>query len=115
MHKTEEDIAVLELMVKKKPHNRSSAFKLEHEVAFHGKLYEITGNVTLQRFQKLLLPIFQFAIEAKSQGTHPRTVGSVGHQELVEILKKGNPSKFRKAMYEHLKPHFEWLNKPKKK
>lgn len=114
MHKTDEDVAVLEQMVKKKEHNGNASFKLGHEVAFHGKLYEITGNHTLQRFQKLLLPIFQYVIDIKSHSKYPRKVGTVSHQELVEILKKGNPAKFRNGMYEHLKPHFEWVNKPKK-
>lgn len=115
MHKTPGDVAVLEELVKKKPHNGTSAFKLEHEVAFHGKLYEMTGNQTLHRFQRLLLPIFQYVIDIKSHTKYPRKSGSVGHQELVEILKKGNPAKFRKGMYGHLEPHFEWINKPRKK
>lgn len=114
MHKTDEDIAVLEEMVKKKRYNGNAAFKLEHEVAFHGKLYELTGNDTLHRFQKLLLPIFQYVIDVESHSSPRPKAGTVDHQELVEILKKGNPSKFRKGMYEHLKPHFEWINKPKK-
>lgn len=115
MHKTPEDIAVLEQIVKKKPHNGNSSFKLEHEVAFHGKLYEMTGNQTLHRFQKLLLPIFQYVIDIRSKSKLSRRPGTVGHAELVEILRKGNPSKFRKGMYAHLEPHFEWINEPGKK
>lgn len=108
MHKTKTDIEALEQIAKKKKINGNAAFKLEQEVAFHGKLYEITGNVTLQRFQKLLLPIFQYVINAES---HSHKAGSVGHPELVELLRKGSPSSFRKGMYEHLKPHFEWIRK----
>lgn len=115
MHKTDEDIEMLEEIVKKKKPNGNAAFKLKHEVAFHGKLYEITGNVTLHRFQKLLLPIFQYVIDIESHSRRPAKVGSVAHEDLVEILKKGNPSLFRKAMYEHLKPHFEWIGKAKSK
>ena len=29
-------------------------FNIEHEIAFHGKLYEITGNETMKKFQKML-------------------------------------------------------------
>jgi len=113
MHKTEEDIEALEHIVKNKKYNGSSSFKLEHEVAFHGKLYEMTGNVTLQRFQKLLLPIFQYVIDLEAHSSKPAKVGTVEHQDLVELLKKGNPTSFRKAMYEHLKPHFERINEKK--
>lgn len=114
MHKTKEDIAALEEMVKDKRYDGNSPFKLAHEVEFHGKLYEISRNETLQRFQKLLLPIFQSVIDLKTNSKTPRRTGSVGHKQLVEILKKGNPEKFRKGMYEHLKPHFDWISKPNK-
>ena len=30
-------------------------FNIDHEIAFHGKLYEITGNQTLKKFQRLWL------------------------------------------------------------
>lgn len=109
MHKTKSDIEALEEIVKKRKYNGTSAFKLEQEVAFHGKLYEITRNDTLHRFQKLLLPIFQYVINVES---HSHKAGSVGHAELIELLKKGNPASFRKGMYEHLKPHFEWIKRP---
>lgn len=114
MHKTKEDIAALEEMVKDRRYDGNTTFKLVHEVEFHGKLYEITRNETLQRFQKLLLPIFQSVVDMKENAKTPRRTGSVGHKQLVEILKKGNPEKFRKGMYQHLKPHFDWINKSNK-
>src|SRR5688500_2578191 len=75
MHKTGEDILILEEMVKDKRYNGNSAFKLAHEVEFHGKLYEMTRNVTLHRFQKLLLPIFQSVLDLKSHANIPPKSG----------------------------------------
>lgn len=107
LKKKPEDIDILEKIVRQG--QNSKVFKLEQEVEFHGKLYAMTGNVTLLRFQKMLLPIFEFVIAKEIQQKKPRIVGKVDHQQLVEILKKGSPSEFRQGMYEHLKPHFEWI------
>src|SRR5690606_17133431 len=36
--------------------NKDESFLVKNEIAFHGKLYEMTGNSTLKRFQTMLLP-----------------------------------------------------------
>lgn len=80
-----------------------SSFKVNNEIAFHGKLYEITGNDTLKRFQILLLPIFAYLT---TQIVNP--VGSkVSHMDLVEILKHGTKEDFKAGMLAHLQPHFD--------
>ena len=115
MHKTEKDIKDLETILKNRRNGGKTTFKLEHEIKFHGKLYQMTQNNTLLRFQKLLYPIFQYVTDVESHFDHPPKVGSVDHFELVEILKKGDPLSFRQGMYEHLKPHFEWIEEYKRK
>jgi GntR family transcriptional repressor for pyruvate dehydrogenase complex len=35
-------------------------FNLDHEIAFHGNLYGITSNETLKKFQRMLLPAFDY-------------------------------------------------------
>ena len=35
-------------------------FYLESEIQFHGKLYEMSGNEILRKFQRVLLPIFEY-------------------------------------------------------
>jgi len=81
------------------------SFQIKNEIAFHGKLYDMTGNATLKRFQIMLLPVFAYVT------THvdKHISGKVDHKGLVETLKKGSKEDFKKAMYEHLKPHFERL------
>ncbi|WP_242202084.1 FadR/GntR family transcriptional regulator [Aestuariivivens insulae] len=109
---TKEDIEDLDTIVaeQEKEEVNTSIFSLEHEIAFHGKLYEMSNNTTLQRFQDLLLPVFSYvhdnmSPEAKnfkySKGTF------VTHRDLLNILKTGTPERFREAMRNHLEPHLE--------
>ena len=80
-----------------------NSFKVNNEIAFHGKLYEISGNNTLKRFQILLLPIFAYLT---TKVVNP--VGSkVSHLDLVEILKHGTKEDFKVGMQAHLQPHFD--------
>lgn len=110
LHKTDQDIEDLERIVKKENKPAETSYSLEHEIEFHGKLYQITRNSTLLRFQKLLLPVFQFVLRKEEKtGREIITCGSTTHHDLVTELKMGSASTFRKAMQIHLKPHFDML------
>ncbi|HRP58133.1 FadR/GntR family transcriptional regulator [Agriterribacter sp.] len=104
---TPEDIRELKKIVSKEPKiTDHHLFNIEHEIAFHGKLYEITGNETMKKFQKMLLPVFDYVHKSgllKKQ-THLKTF--VSHKGLVDILEKGTPELFRNAMRQHLENHF---------
>ena len=102
--KTEKDVAELEaIAVKQQLTAGKPSWRIKHEIAFHGKLYQMTRNDTMQRFQHMLLPIFGYVMELEQV----YTPASVSHIELVEILKKGSKEKFRQGMYQHLKHHFD--------
>lgn len=108
--KTQADLDELEKIVEKgkKEGHDSTTFSLDQEIEFHGKLYQISGNETLHRFQSMLLQVFQFIHGNEIFYKHynyPK--GHVTHQKLFEILKTGTPQKFREAMLGHLRPHFE--------
>jgi GntR family transcriptional repressor for pyruvate dehydrogenase complex len=105
IHKTKADIDELENIAKKEVTDAS--FRIKNEIAFHGKLYEMTGNSTLKRFQIMLLPIFAYVITLEK-----RTIrGKVSHLDLVALLRKGDKEAFRKGMLAHLQPHFNRLKK----
>ena len=56
-----EDIeAIVEL---EPPSAKEVLFDIDHEIAFHGKLYEISGNQTLMGFQSILLPAFRYVYD----------------------------------------------------
>lgn len=88
------------------PATDSHLFNIEHEIAFHGKLYEITGNETLKKFQKLLLPVFDY-VHHSGLLRKPLTLKKfVSHKGLVDTLENGSPELFRNAMRNHLETHF---------
>ena len=81
-------------------------FNIEHEIAFHGKLYEITGNNTMKKFQKMLLPVFDYVHNSGLLKKQLLLKTFVSHKDLVDILVKGTPDEFRRGMRNHLENHF---------
>ncbi len=101
-----EDIDELEEIArqhKKDPGDNS--FRISHEIAFHGKLYRMTGNDTMMRFQNLLIPIFGYVLTLE----RVPIIGKVSHMKLVEILRNGGKEDFRRGMFLHLEHHFQKL------
>lgn len=105
-----EDIEELKQIVSNEPPaTQYHLFNIEHEIAFHGKLYEITGNSTLKKFQKMLLPVFDYVHNSGLLKLQPLLKVFVSHKGLVDILEDGNPEQFRNAMRNHLENHFARL------
>jgi len=105
-----EDISTLKKIVSKEPEiTDHHLFNISHEIAFHGKLYEITGNGTLKKFQKMLLPVFDYVHHSGLLGKPIPFRKFVSHKELVSILESGTPDLFRNAMRQHLENHFARL------
>jgi len=86
-----------------------TTFRIKNEIAFHGKLYEITGNDTLKRFQSMLMPLFDYVLKIEKRVVTPK----VSHADLVELIRKGDKDAFKKGMEEHLRPHLDALAKLK--
>ena len=109
IRKTKKDIAELEqiALAEKVRKKNDVAFRVKSEVEFHGKIYRMTGNNTMQRFQTMLLPIFGHlvSLEKKPVG------GKVTHLDLVNLLKTGTREDFRKGMRDHLEHHFDRIVK----
>lgn len=104
---TRKDIEELkEIVSKEPPVTDYHLFNIEHEIAFHGKLYEITGNETLKKFQKMLLPVFDYVHHSGLLKKQPMLRKFVSHKGLVDILENGSPEIFRNAMRNHLENHF---------
>ena len=107
---TKEDIKELKKIVSKEPPSTEHhLFNIEHEIAFHGKLYEITGNETLKKFQKMLLPVFGYVHDSGLLKKPASVKKFVSHKGLVDILENGSPELFRNAMRNHLENHFARL------
>lgn len=107
LRKTDSDIKELEAIIKKEKSADNDIFRVNSEIAFHGKLYEITGNDTLKRFQIMLMPVFDYVLKNENRSIK----SNVSHADLVQILKEGTKEEFVLAMREHLRPHYENLSK----
>jgi len=106
LRKTKEDVAQLEKIAKnQKVTGSRPTFRIKNEIDFHGKIYQMTGNETLQRFQSMLLPIFGYLVSLEKVPI----IGKVSHLDLVEILKHGDKEEFRQGMVKHLEHHFNKL------
>lgn len=120
-HKTQKDLDELEEIVSLEEENsyEKNRFSLDREIAFHGKLYQMSNNPTVQRFQRLLLPVFEYEYlqEARKNNTEYQYSSGqfVTHRMLMDNLKVGTPETYRNAMRRHLEPHFDHVfNSPKK-
>lgn len=107
---TKEDIEELKKIVSNEPPaTEHHLFNIEHEIAFHGKLYEITGNETLKKFQRMLLPVFDYVHHSGLLKKQASLKTFVSHKGLVDVLENGTPELFRNAMRKHLENHFARL------
>jgi DNA-binding FadR family transcriptional regulator len=82
-------------------------FDVGHEIKFHSKLYEITGNKSIIQFQSLLLPLFNYTYVIGLINKPIKIKRYVSHKGLVEVLKNGDVEEFRGAMRSHLENHFQ--------
>lgn len=110
--KTQKDLEELEEIVEQEEATEmnTTIFGLETEILFHGKLYQMSENITLQRFHGLLLPVFEYVIEQEGGqiGEYKYSEGKfVTHRNLLDNIKVGTPETFRVAMRRHLEPHFD--------
>jgi GntR family transcriptional repressor for pyruvate dehydrogenase complex len=107
LRKTDENLAKLEIIVSKEEQTNNKIEKLKYDVEFHSMLYEISQNGTIQRFQKMLLPIFEYVDNSLSNNNPILDPEYATHRDLLNILKNGTPDKFRDKMRKHLYPYFE--------
>lgn len=109
---TEEDIAELEEIVQVEIGDKDGrSFLIQEEVAFHGKLYKISGNTMLMEFQELLMPIFQYVHDGGLLNPQFFSDEFLSHKQLIVLLKEGDVSSFRDGMRRHLDNHYHRLLK----
>jgi DNA-binding FadR family transcriptional regulator len=107
---TPEDIAELRSIVAIEPSkSQAEIFMVEQEIKFHGKLYDITGNETLRKFQKLLLPVFDYVHQSGLLKKQIKFKKFVSHSGLVDLIEKGSAEMLRNGMRNHLENHFARL------
>jgi DNA-binding FadR family transcriptional regulator len=103
LRKTPESIKRLEEIAEKEDKTQDKIERLKYDIEFHSQLYRISGNKTIIRFQKMLLPIFDYVNAGLSVRQElPNIKNLATHWDLIEELKKGTPAGFRNKMQSHL-------------
>mgnify|MGYP002076178033 CR=1 FL=1 len=101
--KTDAALAKLEAIVEKCEKATTKAEHIKNDAEFHAMLYKISGNKTIQRFQKMLLPIFEYILKSLPGTDSGETSNNASsHRVLLEILKNGTPEGFNVQMRSHL-------------
>ncbi len=109
LRKTDSDLKKLEEIVEKDEKSTTNAEHKKYDVEFHSMLYKISGNQTIQRFQNILLPIFDGIDKSLYTINIEETPGYVYHRGLLNTLKEGTPEEFRNKMRNHLMQYFNKL------
>lgn len=108
LRKTPESLTQLEAIIAKEEKTTNRIDKLKYDIEFHSMLYQISGNNTIMRFQKMLMPIFDYVDHNLTTKQKSDVQGKKAtHRDLLEELKNGTPSGFRNKMQSHLWYFFE--------
>jgi len=101
--KTPESLNKLEKIVEKEEKTSDRIDLLKYDIEFHSMLFQISENNTIIRFQKMLMPIFDYVdrwlVSGKKSGHESK---KATHRDLLNELKHGTPSDFRNKMQSHL-------------
>lgn len=105
--KSDEKIAILKEIVEKEERSTNKIEKLKLDVDFHSMLYKMSGNNTILRFQKILLPVFDYVYNKLHVSSQIENKRFVSHRVLLETLQNGTPEIFRSKMKMHLMNYFK--------
>jgi GntR family transcriptional repressor for pyruvate dehydrogenase complex len=110
LKKTDETLIKLEGIVQKEEKTIDKIERLKYDIEFHSMLYEISGNTTIQRFQKMLIPIFNYVDNGLHANRQLDNEAFVSHRVLLNILKNGTSEEYRNKMRSHLSQYFDKIN-----
>lgn len=86
---------------------------VEQETEFHKKIYEISGNGFIIRFQQIIHPVFEFAkrnYESYFAPVNERLDRKiVTHYELFRFIRDRDMEGYRNAIKIHLQPYMEFI------
>ncbi len=107
LRKTKSTLKKLQSIVDKEEKSDNKIERIKYDIEFHSMLYEISGNNTIQRFQKILLPIFDYVDNGLHFNRQKGSFDAVSHRDLLNVLKNGTAEEFKNKMHIHLRPYFD--------
>ncbi|WP_270090440.1 FadR/GntR family transcriptional regulator [Sphingobacterium sp. SYP-B4668] len=109
VRRTDEDLKKLETIIAKEQSAVNKNERLKFDIEFHSMLYQISGNNTIERFQKILMPIFDYMNNGLHIRSQEENEDYVSHKVLLNILRNGTAEEFRVNMHKHLMQYFEQI------
>jgi len=109
IRKNETNLKKLEIIIEKEIASTNKIEKLKLDIEFHATLYQISGNKTIERFQKILMPIFDYMKNDLHIRSQDEDENYVSHKVLLKLLREGTAEDFRLGMYKHLLQYFEQI------
>lgn len=115
---TEKDIADLQELVYQQEVQSKNQFSAQSDHSFHARLYQISGNHTLLKFQEILYPLFLFVKQNYEEyitdyNNRLEENEVVSHQMLVEKIRQKDASGFRDLMKKHLNIYISLIHEVK--
>lgn len=105
--KDTQNLIELKNIVEKEERAGTKKEVLKYDIEFHSMLYKISGNETMLRFQKMLIPIFNHVYQELHLEEQPLKNNEITHRDLFNTLKDGDPDEFRTKMKKHLSPYLK--------
>lgn len=115
----EEDIKDLQNILPLHVLKSSERISIEHEIAFHSRIYEITKNRAIIDLQETLIPIYNFAynnyaeFNAYNQKLKRENL-KVTHYDIVQALMKKDPVLYGNVIERHLMSYQLYVKDQKK-
>lgn len=114
-HITDDDILELESLVLNSTASEYNKFTVAADYAFHTKLYQITGNKLILRYQEIFHKVFLFVDEnytkyfEKYNKNTPKE-NFVTHKHLLDAIKKKDIQGFQLLMQKHLELYVSFID-----
>lgn len=114
-HITDDDILELERLVLNSAASEYNKFTVAADYAFHTKLYQITGNKLILRYQEIFHKVFLFVDEnytkyfEKYNKNTPKE-NFVTHKDLLDVIKKKDIQGFQSLMQNHLELYVNFID-----
>lgn len=108
---TDEDISALEEIVKIGKVTSNNEYAVASESLFHSRLYDVTGNRTIAKFQSIIHPVLtyikrQFSDELTRINREFKAKGlTASHADLLDNIKRRDKAGYLDAIERHFEPY----------
>lgn len=109
IRKKDEHLNKLEEIVGREEKSKNRTEIIRCDIEFHSMLYCISGNNTIERFHRILNPVFDYVDNVLHIDSQVNDEHFVTHRHLLDSLRDETPEEFRLKMKSHLINYFEKL------